>query len=173
MTNEDLQKQLIEMKRQVHDLQQELDVANKGLIAVHIELEQRIEAEKREKEERVEELERELCLIENLGNVPDTSISAAILGSAPLKESQPGSFQELVQSYENLLEQALETRTYRVEYDIPGNLLSLAEQLGFFKAGPRDVVDIHNTAMQRKTKGKGEANQNSTKSVSHNQIAAS
>lgn len=36
--------------------------------------------------------------------------------------------------------------------DISGNLRSIAEQMGFLKAGPRDVVEIHSTALQRKTR---------------------
>jgi len=46
---------------------------------------------------------------------------------------------------------ALEQQAYKVEHDISGKLRTIAEELGYFKAGPRDVVEIHSSALRKKT----------------------
>ena len=38
-----------------------------------------------------------------------------------------------------------------MKHDISGLLAAIAESLGFYKAGPRDVVDIHTTALKEKS----------------------
>ena len=57
----------------------------------------------------------------------------------------------MVRQYGDLLELALEHQAYRVEHDISGKLRTIVEQLHFFKAGARDVVEIHSSAMRSKT----------------------
>jgi len=70
----------------------------------------------------------------------------------PVRESAPDTFKKVVGQYETLMDQALERQAYKVEYNIGEDLRSLADELGFLKAGPRDVVEIHTTALRRKTK---------------------
>jgi DNA-binding response OmpR family regulator len=99
-----------------------------------------------------EEQERELLSLNQLSRPPPTAVTAQLFDMAPLIASLPDTFEELVVRYSELLDQALEQRAYKVDYDISGNLRSLAEQMGFLKAGPRDIVKLHSTAMQRKTR---------------------
>ncbi len=110
------------------------------------ELEQ---ARQREQQER-ERLERELYSLEQLSAPPSTAVTAQMFGLAPLRESVPEVFDELVQSYGDLMDLALERRAYRVEHNISERLRSLAERVGFLKAGPRDVVEVHSNALKRK-----------------------
>jgi DNA-binding response OmpR family regulator len=99
-----------------------------------------------------EEQERELLSLNQLSRQPSTAVTAELFDTAPLSASLPDTFEELVVRYSELLDQALEQRAYKVEYDISGDLRTLADHLGFLKAGPRDVVKLHSTAMQRKTR---------------------
>ena len=95
MNDRDLQQQLEEAKKTIGELQAELDKTSEGLIAVHIELDQRIEAERREKEHLAEQLERELGIIDDLSNATHTQVSAKMLGIELLYESQPDIFRDL------------------------------------------------------------------------------
>jgi len=74
-----------------------------------------------------------------------------MFGAESLKESIPDVFQELTQKYGELLDLSLKQRAFKVDYDISEQLRSLADKLGFFKASPRDVVDIHTKALKEKT----------------------
>jgi len=42
-----------------------------------------------------------------------------------------------------------------VEHDISDGLTALADRLGSFRAGPRDVVDIHLATVNSRTQGAG------------------
>jgi len=99
-----------------------------------------------------EQRERELRSLEQLSAPPSTAVTAQTFGLAPLRESAPQAFDELVQTYGDLMDLALEQRAYRVEHNISERLRSLAEQVGFLRAGPRDVVEVHSNALKRKTR---------------------
>ena len=101
--------------------------------------------------ERIEQMERELRSLDQLSRPPTTAVTAQLFGTAPLSASLPDTFDELVVRYGELLDQALEQRAYKVDHDISGSLRSVAEQMGFLKARPRDVVKLHSTVLQRKT----------------------
>ena len=102
--------------------------------------------------QRIEQMERELRSIELLARPPATAVTAQLFDTAPLSASQPDTFQEIVVQYGELLDQALEQRAYKVDYDISGNLRVMAEQMGSLKAGPRDVAELHSTVLQGKTR---------------------
>jgi hypothetical protein len=78
------------------------------------------------------------------------TIAARSFGLLPLRESLPDLFYELTQHYGELLDLALEQRLYKVNHQLSESLRALGEQLGFLKAGPRDVVQIHHTALEIK-----------------------
>lgn len=94
--------------------------------------------------------ELEFQELEQFANSIKTSITARMFGSDPLKESLPDIFEELSQNYGNLLDLALEQRAYKVEHNISEHLRNLAEKLGFLKAGPRDVVELHTKTLREK-----------------------
>jgi DNA-binding NarL/FixJ family response regulator len=94
--------------------------------------------------------EREFEDLELLATNKTTIVTARMFGSEPLRESVPDIFEELVQVYAKLLDLALEQRAYRVEHNISEQLRSLADKLGFLKASPRDVVEIHTKTLREK-----------------------
>jgi PAS domain S-box-containing protein len=110
------------------------------------------EAQARASAERIEQLERELRSLERLSAPPSTAVTAQPFGEAPLRESVPDTFNELVQRYADLMGLTLEQRAHNAEHDISGELRSIGERLGFLRAGPRDVVEIHSNALRGKTK---------------------
>lgn len=114
---------------------------------------EKLEAEARSKAEQIEQLERELRSMERLSGPPQTAVTAQTFGLVPLREGMPEAFNELVKRCGDLMDLALEQRAYRVEHNISEGIRSIAEELGFMKAGPRDVVEIHSTALKGKSKG--------------------
>ncbi len=94
--------------------------------------------------------EEEFRELEQLIKGVQTSITAKMFGSEAIRQSIPDIFQELVQNYGDLLDLALEEQAYKVEHNLSERLRSLADKLGFLKASPRDVVDIHTTTLRKK-----------------------
>jgi PAS domain-containing protein len=106
----------------------------------------------REHQARIRQLEQEIHALSELSGFRKTNVTARLYGVVPLVEAFPDTFQELVNSYKELWERALEQQVYRVEHNISGRLTAIAETLGFYKASPRDVVDIHVTALREKSR---------------------
>jgi PAS domain-containing protein len=106
----------------------------------------------RENEERIQQLETELRTLAGLSSAPRTGVTARMYGVMTLVEGFPETFRTLVAGYQELIELALEQQTFKVKHDISGRLGAMAETLGFYKAGPQDVVDIHVTALTEKTR---------------------
>ena len=96
------------------------------------------------------ETDRELDSLERFPREPAAAVAAQSFGLKPLGESLPALFEELVQHYCDLLDSALERRIYRVSHPLSESLRAFGDQLGFLKAGPRDVVQIHHAALQKK-----------------------
>jgi len=109
-------------------------------------------AEARENAERIEQLERELRSLARISQPSQTGVTGRMYGVVTLRDGFSDAFSELVRSYEELMDLALEQQAYKVKHDISGRLAAIAESLGFYKAGPRDVVDIHTTALKEKTR---------------------
>lgn len=72
-------------------------------------------------------------------------------GLKSLRESKADIFAELVQNYREILDLALEEKTYKVEHNISDKLSALARQLGFMQATPRDTIEIHTAVLKEKT----------------------
>lgn len=87
-------------------------------------------------------------ILEALYTPAPVEVSARLLGHTTLREAYPEKFQELVQQYAACLDQAFDQRVYQINYQISNNLKTLASALSLLRAGPRDVVDVHNTAIQ-------------------------
>ncbi|CAA9212715.1 MAG: response regulator receiver modulated serine phosphatase [uncultured Chloroflexi bacterium] len=100
--------------------------------------------------ERQERQERELAAIERLSSPPRAAITGQTFGLAALREGAPDLFAGLVEDYARLLDLALEQRGYRVEHDLSGRLRDIAERIGFLAGGPRDVVEVHTTALHQR-----------------------
>jgi CheY-like chemotaxis protein len=117
-------------------------------LRVAIERQQYIANLRRAQEEKQQE--EEFLELEHLIDGAPTTITAKMFGSQTLRESVPEIFQQLVKEYGELLDLALEERSYKVEYNLSDRCRAMADKLGFLKASPRDVVDIHTTTLRRK-----------------------
>ncbi len=119
-----------------------------GFIEIVEDLTERKRVE--ETKARVEQLERELRSLERLSLSPKAAATAETFGLMPFRQASPDTFNQVVQYYGDLMDLALEQQAYKVEHDISGKLRTIAEELGSFKAGPRDVVEIHSSALRKK-----------------------
>lgn len=97
--------------------------------------------------------EREMKNLEALSGAGKAPVTAASFGVHPLRQAQPQLFALLTASYEQALQQAIETKMYRVDHPISDRLRSIAEALGQARAGPRDVTQIHLTALKNLGRG--------------------
>jgi CheY-like chemotaxis protein len=105
----------------------------------------------------VNQQERELISLDDFSSPLQTPISRQLFGAGPLRETATGIFEELVERYSVLLDLALEQRAYKVKHNVSEGFHVLVEHLGFLKAGPRDVVDIHSAALKKRTAGSNPA----------------
>jgi PAS domain S-box-containing protein len=120
-----------------------------GFIEITADLTERKKVE--EANLRIGQLEQELKSLARVSPPKRTSVTAQSFGLQPLEQSSPDLFKQLVRRYEDLTDLALEQRAYRVQHEIPAKLQDMAEELVFYKAGPRDVVEIHTRALKNKT----------------------
>lgn len=111
------------------------------------------EAEAKANAARIKEQEREIRGLLQLSGSSSTSITSSLFGAQPLSEGAPLVFEEISRHYDKLIEMAMEQRAYKVDYGLSEELRSMAERLGFLKAGPRDVVEIHSKVLQAKSVG--------------------
>jgi CheY-like chemotaxis protein len=133
---------------ELHRKTVQLEKTNRKLCA---EISERRRVEK-DLSHRLAQQNKEIQSLERLTATPGTTITARQFGQGPLKETAPDSFYELIQIYGDLLDLAIEQRTYKVEHDMPAKLQAMAEQLGFLNAKPRDLVEIHSLVLKNKTK---------------------
>ena len=117
----------------------------------------RIRAELAEKkaeetEKKVLELEKELESLDRLIGLHQPTITARFYGNIPIRESMPELFNELVNSYKTLFKKYLESQVYKTEYDIVEHMKQYIDNLGSFRAGPRELIDLHTTALKIITK---------------------
>ena len=75
------------------------------------------------------------------------SVTAALYGRKPLRESAPAAFCAWVAQYRTLLDVSLEAQVKRSGLNATGGLEELAHQLGTCSAGPRDVVELHRASL--------------------------
>lgn len=75
-------------------------------------------------------------------------VAARLYGIKSLAESSPAIFAELVNEYSRLLIDSLESQVKQIQHDLSSELRGLADRLGLLGAGPRDVIEVHKTALQ-------------------------
>lgn len=95
-----------------------------------------------------EQQQRELRVLEQLSQSAPAPVTAQQFGATSLRAGNPHLFDELLRWYASLLERALEQRIYKIDHLVSDALRDLADRLGAHRAGPRDVVEIHTTAMR-------------------------
>ena len=129
-----------------------------GFVEIAEDLTEQKLAEKQKAEarfytERIEQLEHELLSLNRLSSMDKTAVTAEMFGMMHLRKKLPDIFNGMARRYGDLMDLALEQQAYKVEHDISGSLRSLAQEIGFLKGGPRDVVEIYSTALKEKTHG--------------------
>ncbi len=97
-----------------------------------------------------EQHDREIAELQRLSAPASIAITAQYYGNLPLRESAPGSYHTFVERYGEILDLAIEQRAYKVQHPLTDRLRTLAEDLGFLRAGPRDAIEIHTAALQRR-----------------------
>jgi hypothetical protein len=91
--------------------------------------------------------------MEGLSGPVQASVTAGAFGLAPVSGNNPRLFSELVEEYTQAIEKAWENKVYRVQHPVSDLLRRIAERLGQAAAGPRDVVQVHITALRNKGEG--------------------
>lgn len=97
-----------------------------------------------------EQRDKEINSLKQISGHPSTEVTARFLGITSLKKYAPDAYRDIAEHYGKLLDYAIEKRIYRVEYSISDGLRSLSAQMGFLKAGPRDVIEIHTAVLEEK-----------------------
>lgn len=99
-------------------------------------------------------IDREIGLLSDY-SVPDNMppVAASMYGGGPLSRSLPAIFQELQAQYARLMEVRIEQRAYKSNSDASQAVQSLIGRLGFLRAGPRDIVELHTAALKQKMVG--------------------
>lgn len=101
---------------------------------------------------RVEVLEERRRLdveLSDLATADGASVTAESLGVIPLRERSFMTFDTLADRYRDLLEVNLRGRQFTTEVGgAEAGLRDLARDLGFLRAGPRDVIEIHVAATE-------------------------
>ncbi|MBK8985475.1 MAG: PAS domain S-box protein [Chloroflexi bacterium] len=141
-------------------LEQEVTRQTAELRQVNQELRQEIIERQRVEEElrlltmqltqRQEQLQQELSSLDQLSLTTTSTVTLQAYNLLSVAESLPTIFGELVAQYGELLDLALETKTYKTDIDLAARLRLLAERLGLLNAGPHDVVSLHSTALKAK-----------------------
>jgi DNA-binding NarL/FixJ family response regulator len=75
--------------------------------------------------------------------------------AATLRVALPHAFEELVDEYRQILDQAVDQLVHRVDEGVEARVRGLARRAAELRAGARDVVDIHATAMKAKKQEQG------------------
>ena len=129
-----------EMQQQVNDLKRLVETLTLGMDTNH-------ETDSLT-EQQTDAAEREAASLQNLYPAQPAGVSSRMLGLLPLNEANPQKFEELKKEYILCLEQAFEQRVYKVKYPISAALKTMSNELGFMRAGPRDVVELHNQGIK-------------------------
>lgn len=86
---------------------------------------------------------------EQLMRPSQVSVTARFQSAVTLQEVEPDMFAQMVNQYISIMNMALEQLIHDKEYDISDKLKDLAGSLGFLRAGPRDVVEVHKAALDK------------------------
>lgn len=91
--------------------------------------------------------ERDEQTLARLSGAPDTQVTRESLGMRPLRLVAPELWTKLVTRYEALIARSFEKQTYRVDVRVDEGPKVLAEDLGAYQAGPRDLIELHTGAI--------------------------
>ncbi|MFO7816558.1 MAG: MEDS domain-containing protein [Desulfovibrionales bacterium] len=95
--------------------------------------------------------EREFTSLREYSGGQGTSRTASSLGIDSLQKKDPHAFKELATALGDFMDMAVETSIYKVKHNFSGELRRMAERQGRMRSGPRDLVQAHIQALQKKT----------------------
>lgn len=98
-----------------------------------------------------DDMKHHMSSLDTLSTYQSTAVTARSYGIFPLKQNAPDLYESLVEDYALILDLALEKRAKKVNYDFSTHLRDIADQLGYLESGPRDVVDLHASALRSRT----------------------
>ncbi len=78
-----------------------------------------------------------------------TKATARVYGNERLAESAKDTFDALVDQYRRLIDQAIQQRTFKIDRKTTQDSRVLAQRLGFLRASPRDLVELHIRAVKQ------------------------
>jgi PAS domain S-box-containing protein len=99
---------------------------------------------------RIRALEETLRTFGEMTGNPETPVTARMMGIVPLRESAADVLKELCEVYGRIMDESLERRFHKTIGSSAEKLAELASRLGFLKATPRDVVELHSTVLKEK-----------------------
>lgn len=94
---------------------------------------------------------RERLSLQRLAAAPQASTSARAFQVTRLHDGAPLQFSDIVNEYGEMLENAVDQTVTQADLRVPLRLKHLAVRLGRLKVAPRDVVDIHLSALKART----------------------
>jgi hypothetical protein len=87
---------------------------------------------------------REVRSVERLSENPTTAITSTMYGGSTLRERNPEQFLDLLDRYRELLENAVEERTFKVaQSTLEEDLRGICQSIASLRGNPRDVIEIH------------------------------
>lgn len=93
---------------------------------------------------------QEISSLEQLSSSAPAMVTANSFGLQMVREAVPAEFEELVQKYSDLLAEIIDQSIHGLPSVLSSQTLrAMAEHLGFLRAGPRDVIDVHTTGLKR------------------------
>lgn len=106
----------------------------------------RLRLQVRQTEERARDV-AEMTALSELAKDSGTSVTAAAFLEKPFREAEPESFFDLSKRYRVIIDQAEREKKYKTEIVSDRQLREFAGALGAWRLGPRDVVDLHMSAL--------------------------
>lgn len=120
-----------------------------GLIrAIRLAVERQVSRNRDEDTEAARRHENEMNSLENISAVGTSLVTARAYGMERLREASPDTFDLLVEQYSELIDRAVEQRAFKVDRKTSQGLRVMAQRLGFLRARPRDIVEIHTAALR-------------------------
>ena len=99
--------------------------------------------------------EEDLAVLDQLATAPRaTSVTAQLFGAVALHQRVPQEYWSLFERYTRVLDRSLDRQTYKGDGpEFADELRSIAEDLGKYGAGAREVAELHARALKQRTRG--------------------
>ncbi len=105
----------------------------------------KLDQERCSREQKVEQ-----DALERLAAPSATSVTSGLYGRKPLREAAPDIFDGMVERYTLLLDKAIERQILKTRSSNGQEIRRMAEEMGAFFAGPKDVLDLHMQGLKRR-----------------------